>query len=103
MKKYNVIYADPPWRYEQKSLQGAAENHYPTMNINDMCALPVGDLADKDCVLFLWATFPMLPEALRLIDAWGFQYKTVASAFQPRGGEHLRKLRLRVYAEPGCR
>lgn len=78
MKKYNVIYADPPWRYEQKSLQGAAENHYPTMNINDMCALPVGDLADKDCVLFLWATFPMLPEALKLIDAWGFQYKTVA-------------------------
>jgi N6-adenosine-specific RNA methylase IME4 len=78
MKKYNVIYADPPWRYEQKGLQGAAENHYPTMSIDDMCALPVGNLAAKDCMLFLWTTFPMLPEALKLINAWGFQYKTVA-------------------------
>lgn len=78
MKKYNVIYADPPWRYEQKRLQGAAEKHYATMNIEDMCALPVRALADKDCVLFLWTTFPMLPEALRLIKAWGFEYKTVA-------------------------
>lgn len=78
MKKYNVIYADPPWKYDQKGLQGAAEKHYPTMTIEDMCAMPVGDLADKDCVLFLWTTFPMLPEALRLIEAWGFQYKTVA-------------------------
>lgn len=78
MKKYNVIYADPPWRYEQKGLQGAAENHYPTMSIDDMCALPVGNLAAKDCMLFLWTTFPMLPEALKFINAWGFQYKTVA-------------------------
>ena len=63
MKKYKIIYADPPWRYDQKRLQGVAEKHYATMNINDICALPVADLADKDCVLFLWATFPMLPEA----------------------------------------
>ena len=78
MKKYKIIYADPPWRYDQKRLQGAAEKHYATMNINDICALPVTDLADKDCALFLWATFPMLPEALKLIKAWGFEYKTVA-------------------------
>lgn len=78
MKKYNVIYADPPWRYEQKSLQGAAERHYRTMSIEELCAMPVKNIAGKDCVLFLWATFPMLPEALRLIEAWGFQYKTVA-------------------------
>ena len=78
MKKYKIIYADPPWRYDQKRLQGVAEKHYATMNINDICALPVADLADKDCVLFLWATFPMLPEALKLIQAWGFEYKTVA-------------------------
>ena len=78
MKKYKIIYADPPWRYDQKRLQGVAEKHYATMNINDICALPVADLADKDCVLFLWATFPMLPEALKLIKAWGFEYKTVA-------------------------
>ena len=77
-KKYKVIYADPPWRYQQKSLSGAAENHYPTMSIQELCELPVEDLADKDCMLFLWTTFPMLSEALKLIKAWGFTYKTVA-------------------------
>ena len=73
-----MIYADPPWRYDNKGGQGVAENHYPTMNINDICALPVADLAAKDSALFLWATFPMLPEALRVIEAWGFKFKTVA-------------------------
>lgn len=75
--KYNVIYADPPWRYGQKGLQGAAEKHYPTMSIDELCALPVADLAAPDSVLFMWATFPQLPEALRLIRAWGFTYKSV--------------------------
>lgn len=78
MKKYNIIYADPPWKYQQKNLQGAAEKHYSTMNMEELCALPVEQLSDKDCVLFLWATFPMLAEALQLIKAWGFKYKTVA-------------------------
>ena len=73
-----MIYADPPWRYAQKGLQGAAEKHYPTMGIDELCTLPVADLAAPDSVLFLWATFPQLPEALRLIKAWGFQYKSVA-------------------------
>lgn len=48
------------------------------MSIDELCALPVERLAGKDCLLFLWATFPMLPEALRLIGAWGFTFKTVA-------------------------
>ena len=76
--KYPIIYADPPWRYAQKGLQGAAEHHYPTMSINELCALPVAELAAPDSALFLWATFPQLPEALRLIEAWGFTYKSVA-------------------------
>lgn len=59
-------------------MQGAAEKHYPTMGIDELCALPVETLADRDCLLFLWATFPQLPEALRLIQAWGFTFKTVA-------------------------
>lgn len=71
-------YADPPWRYSAKKVQGAAENHYPTMSIEELCALPVADLAAPDSALFLWATFPQLPEALRLIEAWGFTYKSVA-------------------------
>ena len=81
---YNIIYADPPWRYEQRKVQGAAENHYPTMSIDELCALPVPELAAKDCALFLWATFPQLPEALRLIRAWGFRYKTVAFVWLKR-------------------
>ena len=76
--QYPIIYADPPWRYTAKKVQGAAENHYPTMSINELCALPVAELAAPDCALFLWATFPQLPEALRLIEAWGFTYKSVA-------------------------
>ena len=76
--RYSIIYADPPWRYTAKKIQGAAENHYPTMSISELCALPVADLAAKDSALFLWATFPQLPEALRLIQAWGFTYKSVA-------------------------
>ena len=75
-----MIYADPPWRYTQKGLQGAAEKHYPTMGIDEICALPVADLAAPDSVLFLWATFPQLPEALRLINAWGFS--TIRSALR---------------------
>ena len=59
-------------------MQGAAEKHYPTMGIDELCALPVETLADRDCLLFLWATFPQLPEALRLIQAWGFTFRTVA-------------------------
>ena len=81
MEKYSVIYADPPWTYHVWSSKGAgrsAENHYPTMSIEDIRALPVAELADKDCALFLWVTFPTLREAMTVLDAWGFTYKTVA-------------------------
>lgn len=77
-KRYTVIYADPPWRYEQKRLSGAAEKHYPTMSMDDLERLDVEGITEKDAALFLWVTFPQLPEALRLIKAWGFKYKTVA-------------------------
>ena len=76
-KKYSIIYADPPWRYNQKGVSGAAEKHYPTMNIEELCALPVAEISASDSVLFLWTTFPQLPSALQLIKAWGFSYKTV--------------------------
>ena len=80
-KKYSVIYADPPWQfkaYSQKGMGRSAENHYPTMGIDAIKALPVGELADKDCALFLWVTFPCLREGLAVLDSWGFTYKTVA-------------------------
>jgi N6-adenosine-specific RNA methylase IME4 len=78
MGKFTISLSDCPWGYEQKRLQGAAEKHYKTMSVDDLCALPVAEIAAADSVLFLWATFAMLPEALRVIKAWGFQYKTVA-------------------------
>ena len=82
-KKYQIIYADPPWSYkvwseDKKSAQGCAKKHYCTMTIDDICKLPVKNIADKDCKLFLWATPPCLQEALQVMKAWGFEYKTVA-------------------------
>jgi len=78
MQKFGIIYADCPWRYNNKGGRSAAEKNYPTMSIDEICTLPVSELAAQDSVLFLWATFPMLPEAMRVIEAWGFQFKTVA-------------------------
>lgn len=77
MKKYNIIYADPPWSYKDSRCAGACENHYNTMSINDLCNLPIKEIAANDCILFIWATYPLLPEAIKLIEAWGFQYRTI--------------------------
>jgi site-specific DNA-methyltransferase (adenine-specific) len=76
-KKYNIIYADPPWAYKDKSCQGNAAQHYPLMKDADICNLPIKDIAADDCVLFMWATYPKLREALDVIKAWGFTYKTI--------------------------
>lgn len=74
---YPVIFADPPWRYDYAETDNRAiENQYPTMPIEDICALPVASIATDDCVLFLWATSPKLIEALDVVRAWGFTYKT---------------------------
>lgn len=78
MGKYQIIYADPPWSYRSGKVNGAAQNHYPTMSDEQLYQLPVSTLAADTCVLFLWCTFPKLPEALKLIKAWGFTFKTVA-------------------------
>lgn len=79
-KKYNIIYADPPWSYKDKALAGnrGAGCKYDVMNINDICNLPIGGVTDKDCILFMWVTMPKLNECFDVIKAWGFEYKTVA-------------------------
>lgn len=82
---YRVIYADPPWKYDDQRQQttGAAADHYPVVDIDELCDLEdstgrhVKDLASDGSVLFLWATAPMAPEAFRLLDAWGFTYKAM--------------------------
>lgn len=79
-KKYGVIYADPEWRFEVYSrdtgMDRAADNHYPTSETADICRRDVGSIAADDSVLFLWATVPMLPDALKVMEAWGFEYKS---------------------------
>lgn len=79
-RKYPIIYADPPWRYEHPPMGGnrVIENHYPTMTLEDICALPVADISTPDAVLFLWATAPKLAECFQVITAWGFDYRTCA-------------------------
>lgn len=73
---FDVIYADPPWRYGNMPPSATPENHYPTMALEDICALDVP--AAQNSVLYLWATAPLLPEGLRVLEAWGFAYKTSA-------------------------
>lgn len=76
-RKYNIIYADPPWKYWESGNKNQSL-HYTTMTIDDICNLPIKDIADNDCVLFLWVTYPILQEAFRVIESWGFKYSTAA-------------------------
>jgi N6-adenosine-specific RNA methylase IME4 len=79
MKKYGIIYADPPWLYDDARTHkstGMARSAYECMSVEEICKLPVASLADDDCMLCLWATMPKLSEALRVISAWGFKYIT---------------------------
>lgn len=76
---FPVILADPPWRYDFASDGAdAIENHYPTMTIEEICALPVAQVATSDAILFLWTTSPKLQESMRVVEAWGFTYRTCA-------------------------
>jgi N6-adenosine-specific RNA methylase IME4 len=79
--KFRVIYADPSWEYGNRygdhlSTYSTPSDHYPTMTLQAICDLAVRDMADENAVLFLWATSPLLEDALRVISSWGFKYKT---------------------------
>ena len=82
-KKYNIIYADPPWSYKDKrtdsKISGGATSHYNTMKTSELedMAQTIQKISGEDCMLFMWATFPNLIEALRTIKSWGFTYKTL--------------------------
>ena len=81
-KKYSIIYADPPWAYLWgKGKDGghfAPEKHYSTMSTDEICALDIKRIAAKNCALLMWATMPCLPDAIKVMQAWGFHYKTCA-------------------------
>jgi N6-adenosine-specific RNA methylase IME4 len=79
-RRYAVLYADPPWHFEvyneESGVERAAGNHYPTMSLDEICALPVLSLASPDAALFMWTTVPHLRESFDVLVAWGFEYKT---------------------------
>ena len=80
-KKYDMIYADPPWKfltYSDKGKGRSAEKHYPTMSKDAIEQLPISKISAKNSVLFLWVTAPCFEQGLELIKAWGYTYKTVA-------------------------
>lgn len=77
MKKYSIIYADPPWQYKENWGNGSNEHTYPTMKFPDICRLPIKDITDKQAHLYLWVTNPFIQEGLELVKAWGFEYKTL--------------------------
>ncbi len=86
---YDVVYADPPWEYRQsgttKSARGIAKKYYPTMATSDIASLPVRErLCHDKTLLFLWSTFPNITEAVRVMEAWGFTYKTAAFVWVKR-------------------
>lgn len=84
-KKYQIIYADPPWSYRVWAGKGrTAANHYNLMTIEDICKLDIKSITDDNCILFLWVTPPCLNESFKVIDAWGFTYKTIGFTWVKR-------------------
>ena len=84
MKKYNIIYADPPWTYDNKSVKFTADSQniaaaeeYSLMTLEDLKAMPIKKITEPNAVLFMWVVNPLLQEGMDLMKAWGFKYKTM--------------------------
>ncbi len=83
--KYSIIYADPPWDYKGQLQHngkggketGGAEIHYPTMTLKKLKLLPIPDITDDDCLLFMWSSSPHLDQAIDLLKSWGFKWATI--------------------------
>ena len=94
-KTYKIIYADPPWKYNSRAnhktrFRGGAEGHYPLMTMDEIKALNVELLADENCAMFMWCTFPYLDEQIKLFKHWGFKYRTVGFTWiktNPKNGK----------------
>ncbi len=89
MKKYQIIYADPPWQQglsgKYKKHSAARELDYPIMSLDDICKLPIPDIADVGCHLWLWTTNQFLPAGFRVMEAWGFKYLSPITWVKPSG------------------
>lgn len=84
--KFGCIYADPPWRYGNQGTRAATRNHYNTLSANELCELPVAATAEKNAHLHLWTTNAFLPDAFRVIEAWGFEYRSCYVWVKPQMG-----------------
>ncbi len=94
-KKYQIIYADPPWKYNNRAdndtrYKGGAGNHYSLMDMKEIERLPINNLSDDNCALFLWVTFPILDEQIRLFKKWGFDYKTLGFSWIKLNSKNLK-------------
>lgn len=79
---YGLILADPPWRFKLHAETGESKSpqaHYACMSLGDLARLPVAKLAMDDCAMIMWATAPMLPDAIALLECWGFEYKSAGA------------------------
>lgn len=94
-QKYPVIYADPPWTFKTYSAKGEGKSpsqHYKTLSIEEICAFPVKEIAADDAVLFMWVYQPLLPEAFKVMEAWGFRYVSIGFVWRKltkHGKEHM--------------
>lgn len=85
-QKFGTIYADPPWQYGNQATRAATSNHYETMTVESLCEMPVADLAADDAHLHLWTTNAFLPDSFRVLEAWGFDYRSVFVWVKPQMG-----------------
>lgn len=91
---FGAVLCDPPWHFKRYSEKAtgkcrAPQDHYATMTAQEMAALPVTAVAAESCALFMWTTWPHLPQAMALIDAWGFTYKTCGFDWMKADGRSM--------------
>lgn len=108
MKKYSIIYADPPWKYNSSAnhktrFRGGACGHYDLMSMEEIKKLPIQDIAADNCALFMWCTFPFLEEQIKLFSHWGFKYRTLGFSWiktNPKNGKPF--FGVGYYAKSNC-
>ena len=106
-KKYDIIYADPPWKYGTRKnntrFGKGAGGHYPLMSMSEIERLPIPTISAKNAALFLWVTFPLLDKQIRLFEKWGFEYKTLGfSWIKTNQVNHNPCFGVGYYAKSNC-